>query len=103
MCIRTNLMSSIEIENVQDKKRLKRINWNIVQKIIVFLHWNSAKKNHIALHCGMNYEYCDRYLDWCRRLKFINFDRDSNSGLIELTDRGRELYRNEFEGRVMDF
>ncbi|MGI0093206.1 MAG: winged helix-turn-helix domain-containing protein [Nitrosotalea sp.] len=95
-------MSSMRAEGIQHK-RLKRVDWDIVQKIITFLHWNRSRKNRIALHCRMNYEYCDRYLDWCRRMKLIRLNGDGDSELIELTERGKELYRDEFECEPLDF
>lgn len=95
-------MSNMRKGKVQHKKQLKRIDWNIVQKIIVFLHWKRSKKNHVALHCRMNYEYCDMYLDWCIRMKFIKISGEGDSELVELTERGMELYRDEFEGSFTD-
>lgn len=103
MYSRIDLMSNMRTDNIQRSKRLKRIDWNTVQKIIVFLHWNSAKKNHVALHCGMNYDYCDRYLDWCRRMRLITFSTRYDNETISLTERGRELYRDEFEGGIETF
>lgn len=55
------------------------------------------KKSKIAMHCKMNYNCCILYLTWCRSLRLINSWPDNNgTELIVLTDRGMELYKEEF-------
>lgn len=85
-------------EDITSKKKLKKIDWNIVRKIIVLLRWNGAmKRSKIAMHCKMNYNCCSLYLTWCMSLQLIKFWPDNEgSELIVLSDRGMELYKEEF-------
>jgi|GEM_PF-4582606 len=51
----------------------------------------------------MNYKCCDLYLNWCIRENYVKIlsDRERRK-LFVLTERGIELYHNEFEGGICD-
>lgn len=78
----------------KSKKELKRIGWEIVKRLVIFLHYNSkTKKTMLAMKCSMSYDKCILYLDWLEKTKFITKEIDeSGSELIELSDKGAELY-----------
>ena len=98
-----SLLPTIEIEEIQNKKRLMRINWNTVQKIIVLLHRNGRmKKTHIAMQCRLRYDKCVSHIAWCESLKLIKTRIENRSELIGLTDRGIELYREQFAHQQID-
>jgi len=76
------------------KKELKRVNWNIVKRLVTLLyHDEKIKRTNIAMKCGLRYDSCLRYLDWLDTMDLIKreFDQDGFE-LINLTKKGRNLY-----------
>lgn len=91
-------MSGIRLETRQEKKKLDRINWTSVGKIIVSLHdHGEMKKTNIASRCRLRYDKCVSHIGWCQTLKLVKIKPDENDhDIISLTERGMELYREEF-------
>lgn len=80
------------------KKKLKRIDMEILNRLLVFLYYNSqTKKTNIAMKCGQSYDKCVRYLDWMKAMSLIRNDFDQGSELISLSDRGIEFFENFFK------
>src|SRR2546425_1148491 len=86
--------SSNMLKVTKSKKELKRIDWKIVKRLVIFLHYNSkTKKTALAMKCNMSYDKCILYLDWPNEMKFINKEIDENgSELIRLSDKGTKIY-----------
>ena len=81
-------------ETTQCKRELKRIEWNIVKRLVILMRYaGRAKKTKLAMNCNMAYDKCILYLNWMETLNLISRERD-NSGfeLVSLNDRGYELY-----------
>lgn len=96
-------MYDLQVE-VQAKKRLVRVNWHTVERIIVLLYRNGMmKKTNIAMSGRLRYDRCSLHLNWCKSLKLIKtrFGDDGHE-LISLTDRGMELYREQFAHTQLD-
>lgn len=76
------------------KKELKRINWNIVKRLVILLyHDNKAKRTNIAMKCKLSYDNCLLYLNWLEMMDLIKKETDLDGfELISLTDRGIDLY-----------
>lgn len=99
----TDLMYGTEAE-IQGKKELDRIHCNTVQKIIVLLYRNGMmKKTAISMRCRLRYDRFRLHLDWCESLKLIETKIENKTELIGLTDRGIELYREQFVDKPIDF
>ena len=79
------------------KKELKRIDWNIVKRLVIFLHYNKMKKTNIAMQCSMSYDKCVLYLNWLEMMDLIKKETDPNGfEVICLNDKGNELYERKF-------
>lgn len=81
-----------------DKKKLRRIDMEIIKRLLMFLYYNSkTKKTNIAMNCGMSYDKCILYLDWMKTVSLIRNEIHDGFELISLNDRGIEFFKNNFE------
>src|SRR2546427_2880102 len=76
------------------KKELKRIDWNIVKRLVILLYYdNKAKKTNIAMKCRLSYDNCLLYLNWLEIMDLIKKETNRDGfELISLTDKGIDLY-----------
>lgn len=82
----------------QKKKELKRIDWDIVKRILRMLYAEEmAKKTHIAMKCNLNYDQTISYLEWMDLVNFVKKISDDNSEAISLSDNGRILYMEKIK------
>ena len=89
---------------IHNKKGIERIHWNTVQKIIVLLHRNGMmRKTAISIMCRLRYDRFRMHLDWCKSMKLIETRIENRSELFSLTDRGIELYMEQFAHKQSDF
>jgi len=81
------------------KRRLKRIQWDIVGRLVVIIRNNPGlKKTHIAMKSCLSYDKCGLYLEWMETMDLIKREFDEKGfQLIRLTERGNDLYLTEFE------
>ena len=79
------------------RKDLVRIHWPTIRKIIGMLYMQGAmRRTAIAMRCTIPYERVRMHLEWCESMK-LTITRDvEGHGMITLTDRGHELYREQF-------
>jgi predicted transcriptional regulator len=90
----TGIMSDEFKKIVPSKKELKRIDWTIVHRLMVFLHYNSkTKKTILAMKCNMSYDKCVMYLDFLSKKEFINKKTENGFELICLSTKGTELFK----------
>ena len=77
------------------KKELKRIDWNIIKRILKYLHNDGKeKKTNIAMKCNMSYDNCVVYLNWLEIMDLIKRETDENGfELISLNHKGEELFK----------
>ena len=90
-----NNLNTVNIEKTTPSKReLKRIEWNIVKRLVILMRYaGRAKKTKIAMNCNMAYDKCILYLDWLETLNLISRKRDDfGFELVGLSDRGSELF-----------
>jgi predicted transcriptional regulator len=74
-------------------KELKRIDWDIVKRILELLyHEGQSKKTNIAMKCNLNHEQVTTYLDWIDMFDFIKKESENKVKWIALSERGREFY-----------
>jgi len=76
------------------KKELKRIDWDIVKRLVTLLYYNSKmKRTNIAMKCKLSYDNCLLYLNWLDTMDLIKREIDKDgSELISITEKGRDLY-----------
>lgn len=87
-------LNTVDIKQTTPSKReLKRIEWNIVKRLVILIRYaGRIKKTKIAMNCNMAYDKCILYLDWMETLNLISREKDdSGFELISLSDRGAEL------------
>jgi predicted transcriptional regulator len=86
------------IQKIQNKKELRRIDWNIVRRLVTSLYYNSRmKKTHIATKCNLGYNKCRLYLDWMEMMELIKRDTDEDQfEVIVLTEKGKSLHNRKF-------
>lgn len=95
--VKDNKMTILRIKHSNEKK-MRRIDMDIIQRLLVFLYYNNkTKKTNIAMKCGMSYDKCILYLDWMRKISLIRNEMHDGFELISLNDRGREYFKNNFE------
>jgi predicted transcriptional regulator len=77
----------------QNLKTLRRIDVNVVRRIIIALHEDGKqKKSKVALMAHMSYDKCLRYLEWLEMMGMIKRENSHGCEHINLTDKGMELY-----------
>jgi predicted transcriptional regulator len=80
------------------KKELKRIDWDIVKRILHLLYdEGKTKKTHIATKCNLNYDQTILYLEWMTMVNFIRKISDGKSEAISLSNIGLILYREKIK------
>ena len=83
-----------------ERRELKRIDWEIVKRIVVQLYRKDGmKRTSIAMKCMLSYGNCLLYLDWLDLMGLIK--REHGKGgfeLISLTENGRDLYERRMRG-----
>jgi len=81
------------------KKELKRIEWNTVKRIIVFLYYNNhIKRTRIAMQCNMAYDKFLLYLDWMEIMDLVKRETDQDGfEVVGLTERGSNLFSTKFQ------
>lgn len=82
-----------------NKRKLKRIDWNIVKNIMKVLYDDGKmKKTNIAMRLGISYDNCLLYLDWLDTMDLIKRDIDDGGfELIGLDNKGRDLYTQKLQ------
>jgi predicted transcriptional regulator len=75
-------------------RQLKRIQWDIVCRLIVVIHEEPRlKRTRIAMKSGLSYDKCRLYLDWMETMGIIVRDLDDQGHqVIALSVKGKELY-----------
>ena len=94
----SNLEESV-LEEKTPNKQLRKIDWHIVKRLVVFLYYNNKmKRTSLATRCNMGYDKCILYLDWMRIMDLIRKEQD-NEGyeLISLNEKGMEIYEKNFK------
>ena len=86
------------IQQIRNKKELKRIDWGIIRRLVILLYYNNGmKKTHIATKCNLGYEKCRLYLDWMEMMELIKRETNENEfEVIILTDKGKALHNSKF-------
>jgi len=90
--------------STESKKELKRIEWNTVKRIIVFLYYNNRfKKTKIAMQCNMAYDKFLLYLDWMHIMDLIKREvNEDGFEVVILTERGHNLFSTKFQENKLD-
>lgn len=87
-------------QNRSIKKHLKRIDIEILQRLLLFLYYNSkTKKTNIAMKCGMSYDKCILYLEWMKTISLIKNESVNGFELLSLSDRGIEFFEKIFKDK----
>lgn len=82
------------MRNVQKLGALRRIDIEVVKRIIVILFEDGRqRKTKIALKSHVSYDKCLRYLNWLELMNLIKKEKDDGFEYINLTHSGIELYR----------
>lgn len=87
----------MKIENNKRQKSrtaARRIDTEVVKRIITILHDDgNEKKTKISLKAHLSYDKCLSYLEWLELMGLIRKENDDHdSELINLTEKGNELY-----------
>lgn len=100
----TSYLSDNKIATLEQKhsikKHLKRIDIEILQRLLLFLYYNSkTKKTNIAMKCGMSYDKCILYLEWMKTISLIKNESVNGFELLSLSDRGIEFFEKIFKDK----
>ena len=81
-------------QHESSKRELKRIDWNIIKRILRYLHYyGKEKKTNISMKCNLSYNKLVLYLDWLEMMDFIKRELDEKKfECISLNEKGREFY-----------
>ena len=87
--------------SVTNKKELKRIDWNIIKRLLRYLRYDgNEKKTNIAMKCHLSYNKLVLYLEWLEMMDLIKREHDDNSfERISLNDRGIEFYTRKLQDK----
>jgi predicted transcriptional regulator len=79
------------------KKKLKRIDWKIIKKLLNILYnEGKLKKTVLARKSNMGYNNCILYVDWLHMLDFIRRDVDDERfEIISLSELGRSFCKRK--------
>ena len=79
------------------KRKLKRIDWDITQRILTLLYYNGkGKKTNIAMKCNLNYEQLTLYLEWLGLVDFIKREiAEDGFEEVGLSDLGIDFYKKK--------
>lgn len=81
-------------KNSHTPKALRRIDAEIIRRIIVILYEDGKqKKTKMALKAHISYDKCIRYLNWLDLMDLIRKEEEHNSEYINLTENGANLYK----------
>ena len=80
---------------VDRKKKLKRIDWDIVKRIILVLYnEGEQRRTPLATKCNLNYANCLLYIQWLIFLDLIKWKAgEDDEDLVCLTEHGMKLGR----------
>ena len=98
-----NKEADIKVDRLQEikhyKKELKRIDWDIVKRLMISLYYdNKMKRTNIAMKCKLSYGNCLLYLNWLEIMDLIKREIDQDGfELISLTEKGRDLYTRQLQ------
>ena len=82
----------LSIEKLNGKKELRRIDWNIVERLLVLLHYSThMKKTNIAMKCNLSYDRCMMYLRWMEMIGLVKRSVEDGFEVISLKEKGKEL------------
>ena len=83
---------------VTGKKRLKRIQWDLVGRLIIVIRQDPClRRTNIAMKSGLAYDKCILYLDWMERMDIIRREISADgTQTIRLAEKGHDLYMTEF-------
>jgi len=98
--IASNGFNTIEDAVLSEKarKELRKIDWHVVKRLVVFLYYNSkTKKTNLATRCNLGYDKCIRYLDWMENMDLIRKEKDKGTELISLNNKGMEIFEKNFK------
>lgn len=100
----TSYLSDNKITTLEQKhsikKHLKRIDIEILQRLLLFLYYNNkTKKTNIAMKCGMSYDKCILYLEWMKTISLIKNESVNGFELLSLSDRGIEFFEKIFKDK----
>lgn len=88
----------MQATRIREKKELKRIDWDIVKRILHLLYdEGKTKKTHIAMKCNLNYDQTVLYLEWMAMVNFIKKINDRSFEVISLSDSGMTLYMQKMK------
>lgn len=92
-------MKIYKIIRQDSRKDIRRIDWNIVIRIMSILYNdNEMKKSHIATKGRLGYDKCHRYLNWMEMIDLIKKKKNEDGfETIFLSDRGLSLYSDELK------
>jgi predicted transcriptional regulator len=78
----------------RSKGMLRRIDTEIVKRIIIILHDDGKeRKTKISLKAHLAYDKCKHYLGWLELMGLVSIeDRGHGIEWINLTEKGIELY-----------
>jgi predicted transcriptional regulator len=85
----------------KSRKAIRRIDTEVVKRIITILHDEGMeRKTKISLKAHLSYDKCLLYLEWLELMGLIRKENDDNNfELINLTEKGNELYVKYSESR----
>lgn len=96
----------MRIENKKKQKTrsaARRIDTEVVKRIITILHdEGNEKKTKISLKAHLSYDKCLSYIEWLELMGLIRKENDDHdSELINLTEKGNELYLKYSENSIV--
>lgn len=83
----------------QPKKELKRIDWDIVKRLVCLMYYeNGMKRTNIAMKCKLSYGNCLLYLNWLEIMDLIKRETDGEGfEMVSLSEKGKDLYSRQLE------
>lgn len=99
---RFDAKASLNVSVLEEKsqtKQLRKIDWYIVKRLVVYLYYNNKmKRTSLATMCNMSYDKCILYLDWLKIMDLIRKEQnDEGYELISLNEKGMEIYEKNFK------
>lgn len=79
---------------VPNKKELKRIDWDIVKRLLQHLYYDEKeKKTNLAMKCSLCYDKFMLYLNWLDMMDLVYRKVDGRGfELIKLNRKGLDLF-----------
>src|SRR3989338_9672568 len=90
-------MNSQKLDNIKNqRKKLKRIDWDIATRILKTLYlYGNQKKTTLERLINMSYDGCILYIGWLELLGFVKKEADERFEMIWLTDLGINFYKTK--------